>query len=106
MAEYELHLTGTARQRIEDVVSHIAVMDRERQGWGPQAQEQTAQTALSFVRGLGILIQAESVWADGAQGLSFAGRLPGPIYFGMIARQVNHEGQQFDHAPIEWTFHS
>jgi hypothetical protein len=83
---------------------YIDSMENERQGWGPTAMEAVNDTARSWVRGLGILLDAEEVWADGP-GLSLGGRLKGGIVFGMIARR-DIADTLFEHQPVEWTFHS
>lgn len=104
---HDLTLTPRVRERIRAVRSHILDMRIERAGWGDTANREVAETALSFLDGLDILIAAEEVWIDGGTGLSFGGRLPGGIIFGLIARETPRlTMHKFDVPAMNWTVHS
>lgn len=97
-------ISNDARDRMIKVSVYIDSMENERQGWGQTSMNDVNDTARSWVRGLGILLDAEEVWADGP-GLSLGGRLKGGIVFGMIARtRTTDTGMEYQ--PVEWTFHS
>lgn len=100
-----MELSTLVRERIQRAVAYIDEMERERMGYGAEPQLEVAATALSLTRGLSTLLGAEEVWTDGATGLSFGGRLPGGIVFGMIARQIGSD-YRFKYQQMEWTFHS
>lgn len=103
-----LQLDQRVVSRIVAVNRHIEAMAHERQGWGAETQDEVGETALSFVRGLAMLVVAEEVWIDGGTGFSFGGRLYGGIVFGMIARHRTTQvgDHTFEHDVIEWSFHS
>ncbi len=102
---HDLVLTERVVKRINDVFDHIEQMDRERAGYGPDAEQEVTDTRTSFMRALAILITSNEVWIDGADGFSFGGNLEGIIY-GMIARQQKSFLPAAQFAPYEWTFHS
>jgi hypothetical protein len=103
----DLTLTPRVRERIKQVHDHIAAMRAERLGWGDTAAREALDTAMSFLDALDILTEATEVWCDGGAGMSFGGVLPGGIVFGCIAREVPRRTiHEFDHAPMDWTFHS
>ena len=64
------------------------------------------ETHASFIRALITLLDATEVWCDG-QGLGFGGNMQG-IIFGMIPweQRLSSDVHEFEHHPIEWTFHS
>ena len=91
--------------RIQSVNQYLNEMRAERIGWGPEAEAEVAETALSFVKALDTLLSANEVWIDGGTGYSFGGNMSG-IYFGMIAHRGVSKFEHCTNPPLDWSFHS
>lgn len=93
-------------QRIKDVLDYIDTMTWERMGYSEAAMQDVHDTRASFLKAFRTLIEATDIWPDG-QGLSFGGNMQG-IQFGMIAweQRLTDDSHEFEHHPIEWSFHS
>lgn len=98
-------LTERVVQRINEVFDHIEQMERERAGYGPDAEREVNATRTSFQRALAILLTSNEVWIDWPEGFSFGGNLEGIIY-GMIARPKESLLPATQFAPYEWALHS
>lgn len=99
-------LSPAVKARIKQVYEYTQDMEIERRGWGDKPMQDVYDTRASFLRALTTLLDATEVWCDG-QGLGFGGSMSG-IIFGMIPweQRLNSDVHEFEHHPIEWTFHS
>ena len=102
-ADSSLLVTSTTRAAIRRAVGHVEAMRRERQGWGPEAEQQVVRTERSLLAALAHLNNADEVWADGFDDLAFGGEIAG-IVFGVIPHRKPEP--QFVHPEIEWSLHS
>lgn len=99
-------LSPRVKARIKEVYEYIQDMEIERRGYGAEPMRDVHETRASFLRALTTLLDATEVWTDG-QGLGFGGSMQG-IIFGMIPweQRLSSDVHEFEHHPIEWTFHS
>lgn len=99
-------LSPAVKARIKQVYEYTQDMEIERRGWGDEPMQDVHETRASFLRALITLLDATEVWCDG-QGLGFGGSMQG-IIFGMIPweQRLSSDVHEFEHHPIEWTFHS
>ena len=99
-------LSPAVKARIKQVYEYTQDMEIERRGWGDEPMQDVHETRASFLRALITLLDATEVWCDG-QGLGFGGSMSG-IIFGMIPweQRLSSDVHEFEHHPIEWTFHS
>lgn len=99
-------LSPAVKARIKQVYEYTQDMEIERRGWGDEPMQDVHETRASFLRALTTLLDATEVWCDG-QGLGFGGSMQG-IIFGMIPweQRLSSDVHEFEHHPIEWTFHS
>ncbi len=99
-------LSPAVKARIKQVYEYTQDMEIERRGWGDEPMQDVHETRASFLRALTTLLDATEVWCDG-QGLGFGGSMQG-IIFGMIPweMRLSSDVHEFEHHPIEWTFHS
>ena len=99
-------LSPAVKARIKQVYEYTQDMEIERRGWGDEPMQDVHETRASFLRALTTLLDATEVWCDG-QGLGFGGNMQG-IIFGMIPweQRLSSDVHEFEHHPIEWTFHS
>jgi len=99
-------LSPAVKARIKQVYEYTQDMEIERRGYGDEPMQDVHETHASFIRALITLLDATEVWCDG-QGLGFGGSMSG-IIFGMIPweQRLNSDVHEFEHHPIEWTFHS
>jgi len=99
-------LSPAVKARIKQVYEYTQDMEIERRGYGDEPMQDVYDTRASFLRALTTLLDATEVWCDG-QGLGFGGSMSG-IIFGMIPweQRLNSDVHEFEHHPIEWTFHS
>lgn len=99
-------LSPAVKARIKQVYEYTQDMEIERRGWGDEPMQDVHETHASFLRALITLLDATEVWCDG-QGLGFGGNMQG-IIFGMIPweQRLSSDVHEFEHHPIEWTFHS
>lgn len=99
-------LSPAVKARIKQVYEYTQDMEIERRGWGDEPMQDVHETHASFIRALITLLDATEVWCDG-QGLGFGGSMQG-IIFGMIPweQRLSSDVHEFEHHPIEWTFHS
>ena len=101
-------LSPAVKARIKQVYEYTQDMEIERRGWGDEPMQDVHETRASFLRALITLLDATEVWCDGfGQGLGFGGSMSG-IIFGMIPweQRLSSDVHEFEHHPIEWTFHS
>lgn len=117
-----LNLTPPVIARINEVTTYIALMQRERAGWGPDAEREVTETMASWIRALSNLLGAHRVWCEGVSRpldsgrpeLSFGGDMTGGNYFfGVLSRIQtskvrDSEGTvlSWTYPPLEWSFHS
>lgn len=99
-------LSPAVKARIKQVYEYTQDMEIERRGYGDEPMQDVHETHASFIRALITLLDATEVWCDG-QGLGFGGSMQG-IIFGMIPweQRLSSDVHEFEHHPIEWTFHS
>lgn len=99
-------LSPAVKARIKQVYEYTQDMEIERRGYGDEPMQDVHETHASFIRALITLLDATEVWCDG-QGLGFGGNMSG-IIFGMIPweQRLSSDVHEFEHHPIEWTFHS
>lgn len=99
-------LSQSVKARIKQVYEYMQDMEIERRGWGDEPMQDVYDTRASFLRALTTLLDATEVWCDG-QGLGFGGSMSG-IIFGMIPweQRLSSDVHEFEHHPVEWTFHS
>ena len=99
-------LSPAVKARIKQVYEYTQDMEIERRGYGDEPMQDVYDTRASFLRALTTLLDATEVWCDG-QGLGFGGNMQG-IIFGMIPweQRLSSDVHEFEHHPIEWTFHS
>lgn len=102
-------LSPAVKARIKQVYEYTQDMEIERRGWGDEPMQDVHETRASFLRALTTLLDATEVWCEpyGGQGLGFGGSMQG-IIFGMIPweQRLSSDVHEFEHHPIEWTFHS
>ncbi len=106
---HDLLLTQRVKDRLRYIFDHIDRMENERQGYGPEPMADVHSTRASLLSALSVLLAADEVWVDGQEyTMSFGGRMPGGIVFGMIARltEASDDEPWFSHYRVDWTFHS
>lgn len=99
------------RYRLRACIEYVHMMERERNGYGPDAYRQVDASKTSLLNAVYTMMAADRLWVEGPGDLSFGGTLnEGTLQFGVVARYREPDpavyGEPFDYRQVEWTVHS